>query len=343
LLLDEVWNAYNQLRRYALGESQARAHCNQHLTKSASLKLAAFKRFLDEALAATRSPQNIAHPTEWQRLMLSDMYRFCPFRELAPSRRRAASALGPYTSEFAATTSGFLSAMIFRAITFNTDFFRSARLRYADHVDFADVMAQSTAVYKKGNNRNPPSTFFCDTRAYGPPNHGRTVKLAETYGPLVKTQNIGTQLALARKLGKPNISFVTFWKWLKGTVNGRVRFSNLGPLGSYLLAADYTYTNPRLIEPPTIDELANLICSLNKGAVTGLERLSLIPPRPLNEKGDPLHSTPDACIRGLKIVHSALCSHWPSEVRREVRFDLVMIEHALCKFARATSLGKFTV
>jgi hypothetical protein len=275
--------------------------------------------------------------------MLTDMDRFCPYRELAPSRQRAAGPEGPYTSDLASTTGGFLSAMIFRAITFNTDFFRTARIRYRDHTDFAVVMTDSARLYSRSNNDTAPSSFFCNTTAYGPHNSGRTVGLADLYGPLMPTENIGSQLALARRGGETSIPFLTFWKWLKGSVKKpkRVRFSNLGPLGSYLLAADYTYTNPRLVAPPTLEDLGTAICMMNKGAVAGLEILGLIPKRLRNTNGDPLSSTPEACIRGLGIVHSVLCSHWTSDVQSEVWFDLIMIEHSLCKFSRAIRLRKF--
>ncbi|KAJ7331349.1 hypothetical protein DFH08DRAFT_814659 [Mycena albidolilacea] len=179
--------------------------------------------------------------------------------------------------------------------------------------------------------------------AYGPHNSGRTVGLADLYGPLMPTENIGSQLALAWRGGETSIPFLTFWKWLKGSVKKpkRVRFSNLGPLGSYLLAADYTYTNPRLVAPPTLENLGTAICMMNKGAIAGLEILELIPRRLQNTNGDPLLSTPEACVRGLEIVHSALCSHWTSDIQSEVWFNLIMIEHSLCKFSQAIRLRKF--
>ncbi|KAJ7245900.1 hypothetical protein B0H12DRAFT_1073359 [Mycena haematopus] len=423
LLLDEVWRAYVQIRKYVLGDSIARPHClrqfqtlllqlrahplaqassseadvlsrlaqvmelvrapaaaplslmdvdeipdsdshpqlpdnstAQALTASAltlphpaialyslsktpsapaQQKLAVFMQFLDKALAATRQGHGL---TEWQSFMLSNMDRLCPFRELAPSRQRAAGPLGPYTSDFAATQSGFLSALIFRAITFNTDFLATARMRYTDHEDFASVMKDSAARFTAEHGRNPTPAFFCNSSAYGPHNAGRTVNLAAIYGPLVATENIAAQLA---STDAASISFTAFWDWLRGSVNGRVRFYQLGSLGSYLLAADYTYTNPRLVQPPTIEELGAIICRLNKGAVRGLELLNLIPERQKGGK-KPKSSTPDACIEGLRIVYNTIYEHWPPEVRQEVQFDLVMIEHSLCKLARALGKNKFS-
>ncbi|KAJ7261538.1 hypothetical protein C8J57DRAFT_1634584 [Mycena rebaudengoi] len=66
------------------------------------------------------------------------------------------------------------------------------------------------------------------------------------------------------------------------------RFFQLGPLGAYLLTADYSYAG--FISPPTLAELAKIICDLDKGAVAGLELLGLIPMRergPANVKTKP--------------------------------------------------------
>jgi hypothetical protein len=246
--------------------------------------------------------------------------------------------MGPFTSDFAATNSGFLSALIFRAITFNTKFFHEARLRYTDAADFKGVMAHAAKQFRRKTGSRPPPSYFCNTRAYGPHNHGRTVELAQIYGPKLESQNIAAQLKLVQASAIP---FTSFWKWLKGSQNGHVRFLHLGPLGSYLLAADYTYTSPRLVDQPTVEELGALICRLNKGAVRGLERLGLIPVRPLNDRGKPTNSTPEACVRGLKTIHSILSSHLSPDVQADVRFDIIMIEHSLCKLSRAIALGKF--
>ncbi|KAJ6453796.1 hypothetical protein C8R45DRAFT_1112346 [Mycena sanguinolenta] len=433
LVLDEVWRGYSQVRKYVLGDSDARVHCNQRFERlvlqlrvhalanmsspesdalnrlnkimdmvrtppaiisrplelmdmdddssvaspgqpdmlnssfqlpvetlvhpmpapysvthkpcrSTQAKLARFMRFLDEALEAVRLGLKIARPNLWQTLMLSDVDRFCPFRELAPSRQRIAGAAGPYTSDRAATQSGFFSALIFRAITFNTEFLHTAQLLYTDYPAFTSAMAESATQFRNEHGHNPPPSFFCNPRAYGPHNPGRTIKLAQVYGPVVEADNIAAQVVLAQKNGSTSsISFVAFWKWLKGAVNGHVRFLHLGPLGSYLLAADYTYTNPRLVAPPTIEELGEVICTLNKGAVHGLELLDLIPYRERDSKGKPKPSTPKACIEGLKIVYNTVYGHWAANIRGEVRFDLVMIEHSLCKLARAIGQKKFSL
>ncbi|KAJ7681807.1 hypothetical protein B0H14DRAFT_3535517 [Mycena olivaceomarginata] len=264
-------------------------------------KLDRFKRFMDEALEAARMPE-LANPTMWQTKMLSDMDRFLPF---------------PRACAISTTNHGFLSALIFRVITYNTDF--SERHAFA--------MRTTLILRRRWNELQTsfwqlmaarlPLLFFCNQGAYGPHNTGRTVDLAEVYGQLVGKENIASQLA--QQPSRSNIPFTTFWKWLKGSVNGRLRFHQLGPLGSYLLAADYTYTTPRLVAPPTFEELGTIICDMNKGAVRGLEILGLIP----------------AC--------ATLCSYWSSEVQEEVWFDLVMIEHCLCKLARAYKLGYFEI
>ncbi|KAJ7470041.1 hypothetical protein B0H11DRAFT_2237846 [Mycena galericulata] len=422
LMLDEVWRGYTQIRKYVLGESVARKHCNERfshlcvelashsLADSASTEslvlaelaeligsirtappssppaliemepspahqvplfdptpasrsvlpptshplhtnlpdqvrrnLTRFADFIDEAWAVTVSPHSVPNRTNWQTAMLASTDRLCPFRELAPSRVRASGPDGPFGTE-AVTTSSFYSALIFRAITFNTDFFRTSQLCFRDHRDFERVMRAAEKQYSTQHGGDPLPSFFCNSHAYGPHNPGRTVELARVYGPLVVSDNIAAQLSEARKQGRTTLAFTACWKWLKGKGSDkRVRFSNLGPLGSYLLAADYTYTSPRLVDPPTFEELGQIICTMNKGAVHGLERLGLIPQRPVSTKGDALQSTPAACVEGLKIVHSMLSAHLSPEQQDQVHFDLIMIEHSLCKLSRAISLGKFSL
>ncbi|KAJ7219899.1 hypothetical protein B0H12DRAFT_1078499 [Mycena haematopus] len=209
----------------------------------AQQKLAVFMQFLDEALAATRQGHGL---TEWQSFMLSNMDRLCPFRELAPSRQRAAGPLGhipPILQPHRAAS----SVPSFPCNHIQHRFFSTARMRYTDHEDLASVMKHSAARFTAEHGRNPTPAFFCNSSAYGPHNAGRTVNLAAIYGPLVATENIAAQLA---STDAASIPFTAFWDWLRGSVNGRVRFYQLGSLGSYLLAADYTYTNPRLVQPP---------------------------------------------------------------------------------------------
>ncbi|KAK6996017.1 hypothetical protein R3P38DRAFT_3288046 [Favolaschia claudopus] len=296
--------------------------------------------FIDEALAATRCT-TLPAPTLWQETMQRDMDYFCPFRELAPSRRRAAGPLGPFASDFAATNSGFLSALIFRGITFGTQFFRLSRLRYSDDADFQTAMDDAAEVYHGVHGQDPPPGFFCNPAAYGPHNKGRTVRLAVNYSAAVQTENLEGLLRKEREQGRSAVPFYAFWKWLRGRVDNAPRFMDLGPLGSYLLAVDYTYTSPQLVSLPTIEEMGEAIWWMNKGAVSGLEKLGLIPPRPLNANGKPKRSTVADCARGFRTVFEALEAHLPPDVRDEICFDVFMVEHTLCKLSRAISRNKF--
>jgi hypothetical protein len=198
--------------------------------------------------------------------------------------------------------------------------------------------------YRRQLGCNPPPAYFCDPKAYGIHNHGRTVELATTYGPIVETENIAAQLELARKQGHSAIPFMTFWRWLRGkNKDSKARFNHLGPLGSYFLAADYTYTTPRLVDPPSIADLGAIICTLNRRAAQGPERLGPIPPRPLNAKRKPQVSTREACERGAQIICNILTSHLPPEAQAEVQLDTIMVEHTLCEINRAIGNKKFNL
>ncbi|KAJ7182537.1 hypothetical protein C8R43DRAFT_1116175 [Mycena crocata] len=201
-------------------------------------KLKRFKCFIDEALAVALPGMPVPRPTTWQTAMQVNMDRLCPFPGL--------------------------NTLMFRAVTFGTEFMRTSRLCYSDEPDFVLGMSEARQHYRREHGEDPPVGFFCDTRAYGPHNHGRTVELAATYTPVVRDNNLSTQLAAVQQQGESSLNFGDCWKWLSGSIHGRVRFFHLGPLGSYLLAADYTYTSPPLVDPPTFEELGRIICTLNK-------------------------------------------------------------------------------
>ena len=57
------------------------------------------------------------------------------------------------------------------------------------------------------------------------------------------------------------------------------RLSPTWPLASYLLAANFSYCRPKVVNSPTLSEMAILIHLFNKGAVSGLESVGFITPR----------------------------------------------------------------
>lgn len=245
--------------------------------------------------------------------------KFLMFRELAPSRTRARSLEGPFTPRLVRTTMGIFSALVWRGITFGTEFAAVGDMvfRSADHFD-----SIRTALRK-------PEKYFCDQRAYGTLNPSRSTDLAHNYWDSLKG---GVWENLVGTSGQ--IPFMDCWQFF---LSGRKPplFPQLGLLAAYLLTADLFYAG--VVVEPTMEEMAVIIREMNKGAVAALERLRLIAPRPplKRSKGK---CDKEECRLAFKFITSRIKTLLPAELHSSLVVDWIMVEHTLCKFSR--SLGK---
>ncbi|KAJ7636688.1 hypothetical protein FB45DRAFT_864696 [Roridomyces roridus] len=291
----------------------------------------ALREFVTDSVAVALNRVAPASQTTLQSFLLTGMDMFFPFRELAPSRRSIMRASGPFSPAHVATAEGFYSALIFRTITFNTDFVRNPAncVLFRSHDEFKAEMDRAGDVFEAIHLQPPPSSFFCNIGAYGTANFRRTVDLAERYAEQIfqNGEGLHTLILKARKGGRQSLRFSEARDYLTG------RFYQLGPLTAYLLTADYAQTP--LVDLPTYAELAEIIFELDSGAVHGLELLGLIPKRNLDDSGKQEPSTPEYCRRGLQIVHALLLDIVPTEDAQQVGVDLIVVEHLLCKVARA--------
>jgi hypothetical protein len=250
---------------------------------------------------------------------LAARLRSCPdkyliFREFAPSRARAKSSNGPFTSDLIRTTVGIFSALIWRGVTFGTEFATEGLMVFqsAEHFDSIKI------------NLDKPETYFCDKGAYGVPNPFRTTALVHHYWNSLQG---GVWEAF---IGNRKIPFLECWEFfLLGTKPPR--FPQLGPLAAYLLTADLVYAD--VVVGPTVEDMVTVIRELNKGAVAALERLRLITPRPLSKHSKGKCGR-DECLQGFRFMVATIQSLLPSPQYSTLSVDLIMAEHALCKFSR---------
>jgi hypothetical protein len=242
--------------------------------------------------------------------------KLMPFREHAPSRRRIRGNNGPFTAAYARTTAGAYSAAVWRGITFATPFSMNNRMVFTSYGDF------NLACSEAGDQEE---AYFCDKGAYGQANPMRKIELAEDYW---KTLADGKWTEFVR-----DDRIVPFTQCYNFFVAGHrpPDFPQLGPLASYLLTADFSYCCPKVVESPTLPEMALLICSFNKGAIDGLENLGFITPRPAGKGKANLKESEMALGR----VYDLLKKIIPAEHQETINLDLIMTEHTLCKFSWA--------
>jgi len=217
-----------------------------------------FVSFLQQSLDYTTG-QHVDHPAHLKlaKWLHSKPDKHLAFRELAPSRAWARSNKGPFAKGVIRTTAGIVSAVVWRGITFGTEFALKGQMVFESANEF-DAIRLSL---------NKPEAYFCDKAAYGRSNLQWSTGLAQEYWKSLQG-GIQTHRAI---LGVLAILYVQ-------KKNGTMLFPQLGPLASYLLTADLYYAG--IVTKPTVDDMSTIIHQLNKGAVAGLEHLHLISPRP---------------------------------------------------------------
>ena len=238
--------------------------------------------------------------------------KYNPFRELAPSRSRLKSLGGPYSKEHVRTTAGIFSAIIWRAITFGTQFAVEGPTVFTSCKDFDQ---KRKAMGEKGKS------YFCDMSAYGSCNPKRCVENAKTYWESLRD---GKWEAF---VGTRNVGFMDCYNFFL-CPKGPNLFPQLGPLSAYLLTADLSYSG--VVEPPTLEEICDTIRDLSKGAANALRKMRLIPPTDGNSP-----ATSEAYRQAFKHIHATVLSVIPREKHAMLFVDYILIEHMLCKFSRS--------
>ncbi|KAJ6546119.1 hypothetical protein B0H10DRAFT_1969779 [Mycena sp. CBHHK59/15] len=104
-----------------------------------------------------------------------------------------------------------LSALIFRGVTFGTDFFFQYPIFFSDIPHFHQAKDQATANYLEANGENPPKSYFCDSTAYGPSNHRTVVELADEYANVLQNDSWEAKLQ-----GREKLPFQECFEWLYG-------------------------------------------------------------------------------------------------------------------------------
>lgn len=244
-----------------------------------------------------------------------------PLRELASSRQRVTSPQGPFTHNFIRTSGGFFSALIFRGITFSCSRFLglSHNNRFATFEDWTSALAMA-----KSQGLQPQD--ICNKAAYGTTQRGRSPDKAGAYW--VAATTIWPEL-----LHKHNATHSGTIPWADGLAflnrkmpNRSQLLPEIGGLTAYLLAVDLVYAG--VFDSPTASSLGTMIFTLNLGARKGMQGLELVT------------STVSALefASAFATLYEAVSDMLTDEESRAMRWDLFVLEHALCKGRR---LGLF--
>ncbi|KAF9473078.1 hypothetical protein BDN70DRAFT_900048 [Pholiota conissans] len=220
-----------------------------------------FKLFIRQACQSTFCNETIKDESTFQKALSTNGDLYNPLRDHGPTRLRMSSADGPLAGPRAFTFEGIFSAIISRAITFNTEFSRTGRM-YFTSLDDLDDACEELGV------RDPER--FCNPCAYGNRINGRSMDLAPAYWEALQKHwsnvvTTGEWDAMAA---------LNFFRGLDA--NRKARFPQLGQLGSFLLVGDLI--RAKVVRPFSEDDALNVIFKLKTDAVKGLKILGLVPP-----------------------------------------------------------------
>ncbi|KIL55663.1 hypothetical protein M378DRAFT_17743 [Amanita muscaria Koide BX008] len=230
-----------------------------------------------------------------------------PFRDRAASRRRILEEDGPFSGDHLLTREGFFSALIYRGVTYGTQFLQEEKTFYPD------LQAWSSR-YQLLRSIGHGETYFCKKDAYGTAAAARSPDNVQNYWDAAKIEELRPH---------PGKSFTEFFQ----TIKKSPRMPAFGSLTAYLLSADYAIAGG--LQKPSVSELGGIIHGINKGGRKGLELL-----------GYGCSSSKETA-KAFSEVYGGLQAFFTGEERRNMDFGPIFLEHALCKLSRFKKISQF--
>lgn len=257
------------------------------------------------------------HLTNFLAEVQQDDDRLLPFRDLARSRRRVLGPGGPYGSEHLRTRKGLFSALIYRGITHNSQYLRgraAPQILFSSLTDWNQIVSSHTIQQ------------LCNKKAYGSQTiKNRVVGNAEGFW---KATHESESLALDRRLTSWLLDSSTkklpfhkgFLKLKEKEKKDCGMTTSMGPLVTYLLAADYALAG--VFEMPTMAEMGKVIKNIGAGGRDGLELLGFNA------------STQEDIASSFETLDGLIRSHIPADKLKAMGYNAFVLEHILCKHTR---------
>lgn len=288
-------------------------------------RLTVFTAFVREAVRAVLQPNSRQDTSATYKAMIANPDQFLPFREHAPSRIRFKSPDGPFHESVVRTRSGLFSALIWRGITFTAPFSLERKMVFRNLQEFQEEVSEV------GHSQSD-SGYTCNQRAYGIYNKFRSPELAKDYWEATGKHNWSSFVK------NHTVPFTDCYQQFFRPGKAPVRFPQIGPLAAYLLTADYVYAG--VVDPPTLDEISDVVRCINRGAASCLEHLGLIGPRVKNKRSQGYSMPNEAECRGaIRKIHQVLTSVISIEEQQYLPVDGILVEHISCKFSRCVGKG----
>jgi hypothetical protein len=243
-----------------------------------------------------------------------DVDRYLPFREKAPQRLQSLGPNGPFRDEILCTRLGYFDALFWRGIGYRTQSVSDGRMVF----DYPTFQQHFTSLDTAGER------YYCNKAAFGPSNAGRTTDSAAIYW-----ESSGLAECTNWLFNNERPLFRDQWRFfIRKRIGDEKAFPQYGNVVSLALTGDYVYAGKVLM--PTVDEMGTVVWEINKGGVAGLRGAGYF---------DADRPSSDATVEAFRDVYDYLNAHLTQQEKELMGFDVIMVEHMLCKFSRARVNG----
>ncbi|KAJ7447671.1 hypothetical protein FB451DRAFT_1035409 [Mycena latifolia] len=245
-----------------------------------------------------------------EKVLLSKLDRrsdhLMPFREHGQSYKWISKSGGPFSAENLRTREGFSSALMWRAITYHAPIVEHHQL-FQSLEDWKNTIAPLQ------------SEDYVLSSAYGGyPNRFRVIEASDTAKTIWQMTGDAQTLEWLTRKTKPK--YMEMFEFMK-------EFPQVGNLTAHLLVADYV--DRGVIEMPSVREMGRIIFKIKAGALGGLVQLGYLADEQASE---------EEVINAFESLYQYLEAHLTSEETALMRFNPIMLEHALCKVKRVKDL-----
>lgn len=241
-----------------------------------------------------------------------------PLRELAPSRARMNSGT---SFKFLKTRQGLFSLLLFRSISYNSQAFLRCpselrKVQFSDETEWLEYISDLEQAFP-----GEPDKFFCNPNAVSnQPIMTRTLGNCSTCWVISQTVSWPPPSESTDQFPVPFLDMqaaVLGWGSRSTT-----KLAGFGSLNEYLLLADMCAAG--LVVMPSIAEMGEMICDIDKGAAEMLRLMGYLGP------GKHKRDTVCAFEKFFAQVDRSLTV----EQREMFLWNTVTTEHTLCKFKR---------
>jgi hypothetical protein len=243
----------------------------------------------------------------------SNLDFYLPFRQHAPSLANARQQIYSDLERLERGDGvGFFNILAFRGVFFGSPFAKSDRYRWFNSLDDWELFQE---------NEHKDEAYYVKKNCYGQSQILRDLSLIPLYWDRRLLWN-----DLFNKAEKPTVTQV--FKWLTSRpIDDRTKkpttlFKNIGDLTALLICGDIVEAG--ILPMPSAGEWARSLDKLGKGSKDGMVTCGLVGKGCKKEK----------FCAAFESLDQALQSELQEEEKEAMGYNIIMLEHALCKIKR---------